>query len=51
MQFAAGMKGSDCIVAINSDPAAPIFDIAHYCVTGDVNEIVPRLIVKIKGVS
>ena len=51
VQFAAGMKGSDCIVAINSDPAAPIFDIAHYCVTGDVNEIVPGLIEKIKGVS
>ena len=51
VQFAAGMKGSDCIVAINSDPAAPVFDIAHYCVTGDVNEIVPRLIERIKGVS
>lgn len=51
VQFAAGMKGSDCIVAINSDPAAPIFDIAHYCVTGDVNLIVPMLIEKIKGVS
>ena len=51
VQFAAGMKGSDCIVAINSDPAAPIFDVAHYCVVGDVNEILPRLIEKIKGVS
>ena len=51
VQFAAGMKGSDCIVAINIDPAAPIFDIAHYCVTGDVSEIVPRLIERIKGVS
>ena len=51
VQFAAGMKSSDCIVAINSDPAAPIFDVAHYCVIGDVNEIVPRLIEKIKGVS
>ena len=51
VQFAAGMKGSDCIVAINSDPSAPIFDIAHYCVVGDVNEIVPRLIEQIKGVS
>lgn len=51
VQFAAGMKSSDCIVAINSDPAAPIFDVAHYCVIGDVNEILPRLIAKIKGVS
>ena len=51
VQFAAGMKSSDCIVAINSDPSAPIFDVAHYCVVGDVNLIVPKLIEKIKGVS
>ena len=51
VQFAAGMKSSDCIVAINSDEKAPIFDIAHYCIPGDVNEIVPSLIRKIKGVS
>ena len=51
VQFAAGMKSSDCIVAINTDPAAPIFDVAHYCVVGDVNEILPKLIDKIKGVS
>ena len=51
VQFAAGMKGSDCIVAINSDASAPIFDVAHYCVVGDVNLIVPKLIEKIKGVS
>ena len=48
VQFAAGMKSSDCIVAINTDPAAPIFDIAHYCVVGDVNEIVPKIIDQIK---
>ena len=48
VQFAAGMKASDCIVAINTDKNAPIFDIAHYCVVGDVNEIVPALINKIK---
>ncbi len=48
VQFAAGMKSSDCIVAINTDKTAPIFDVAHYAIVGDVNEIVPRLIDKIK---
>ncbi len=51
VQFAAGMKASDCIVAINTDPNASIFDVAHYCVVGDVNEILPKMIAKIKGVS
>ena len=51
VQFAAGMKSSDCIVAVNTDPTAPIFDVAHYCVVGDVNEILPKLIAKIKEVS
>ncbi len=48
VQFAAGMKSSDCIVAVNTDKSAPIFDVAHYAIVGDVNEIVPRLIEKIK---
>lgn len=48
VQFSAGMKSSDCIVAINTDKTAPIFDVAHYCLEGDVNEIVPMLINKIK---
>jgi len=50
VQFAAGMKSSDCIVAINTDKTAPIFDVAHYAIVGDVNEIIPRLINKIKEV-
>ena len=49
VQFAAGMKASDCIIAVNTDKSAPIFDVAHYAVIGDVNEIVPRLIKMIKG--
>lgn len=48
VQFAAGMKSSDCIIAVNTDKNAPIFDVAHYQVTGDVNEIVPMLISNIK---
>ena len=48
VQFAAGMKSSDCIVAVNTDKTAPIFNVAHYCVVGDVNEIVPKLISSIK---
>lgn len=48
VQFAAGMKSSDCIVAINNDKNASIFDVAHYGIVGDVNEIVPSLIEKIK---
>ena len=51
VQFAAGMKSSDCIVAINTDATAPIFDIAHYCIVGDATLIVPKLIEKIRGVS
>ena len=51
VQFAAGMKSSDCIVAINTDPTAPIFDVAHYCVVGDATQILPKLIEMIKGVS
>ena len=48
VQFAAGMKSSDCIVAVNTDATAPIFDVAHYGIVGDVNEILPELLAKIK---
>ena len=48
VQFTSGMKSSDCIVAINNDPNATIFDIANYGIVGDMYEIVPKLIQRIK---
>ena len=48
VQFAAGMKSSDCIVAVNTDATAPIFDVAHYAVVADAAKIMDMLIEKIK---
>ena len=47
IQFVAGMSASDCIVAINSDPEASIFKIAHVALVGDLYAIVPELVTKI----
>ncbi len=48
-QHMAGMRGADVIVAINTDPSAPIFRIADYGIVGDLYEVVPRLISEIRG--
>jgi electron transfer flavoprotein alpha subunit len=48
IQFVAGMNHSDCIISINSDEKASIFKTAHYCLIGDMYDIIPKLIEKVK---
>ncbi len=50
IQHVVGMKNSDVIIAINNDPNAPIFDVAHYGIVGDALEILPKLIEQFKEV-
>ncbi|MDD2717242.1 MAG: electron transfer flavoprotein subunit alpha/FixB family protein [Candidatus Wallbacteria bacterium] len=46
VQFVAGMKNSTCIVAINQDRHAPIMQVAHYGIIGNIYEVIPDFIEK-----
>jgi electron transfer flavoprotein alpha subunit len=44
IQHRAGMDQSQRIIAINTDPQAPIFSVAHYSIVGDLHEVIPKMI-------
>nr|HPR04350.1 electron transfer flavoprotein subunit alpha/FixB family protein [Deltaproteobacteria bacterium] len=48
IQHVAGMRGAHTIVAINTDPDAAIFRVAHYCIVEDITTFIPVLMDELK---
>jgi len=51
IQHRAGMDQSGKIIAVNNDPGAPIFNVAHYGIVGDLHKVLPMMIKAYKGKS
>jgi electron transfer flavoprotein alpha subunit len=51
MQHTCGMADSECIIAINKDSTAPIFNIADYGIVGDLKEVVPALVEELRKIK
>jgi electron transfer flavoprotein alpha subunit len=49
VQHRAGMDESKKIIAINTDPGAPIFSVAHYGIVGELNVVIPQMIKAFKA--
>jgi electron transfer flavoprotein alpha subunit len=50
-QHVAGVSGARTIVAINRDPEAPVFGLAHLGIVGDYREVVPLLTARVKALK
>jgi electron transfer flavoprotein alpha subunit len=51
VQHRVGMSGADFILAINSDPQAPIFQVANLGIVGDLYQVIPEMIKQVKGAN
>ena len=49
IQHRVGVTGSDFILAVNTDPGAPIFQVADFGIVGDLNQVIPELTRQVKA--